>query len=215
MKIFAGVMLLLILSTFSVGQGEVNSQCPAIVVSGPDDIVPAGNAIRFAARVGEGAVSGLSYTWTVSSGTIVNNGGPAIDVVNWNKGETVTATLDIEGLPLGCETAASVTAQPDCGPPPPTLIDEMEGPFAKVEQDRYNNILLALNNDPTARLHVIIYAKAPIIQATSKLAALRNSILKRFPVSNRDRISFTEAGISGPNAAKFYIVPAGAETPIP
>jgi len=215
MRLATVALLLICAPIICIAQQQVNPHCPAISVGGPTDLIPAGGVIRFTATIGDGGLRGLRYNWTVSSGKIVTNGELVIDVVDWSVRETVTATLDVEGLPAECVATASVTTQTNCGATPPILMDEFEAPFSKIEQERYNNILLALNNDPTARLHVIIYAKAPLIQAPSKLAALHSSILKRFPASERERITFTQAEVSGPNAAKFFIVPAGAENPIP
>lgn len=55
------------------------------------------------------ATEGLTYNWTVSAGTIVEGQGTNGISVKAAKGDVVTASVEIGGLPAGCGNVASAT----------------------------------------------------------------------------------------------------------
>ena len=87
-------------------------ECPTLGVLGPNGPKSAGEEMIFTANLTGGAQ--VTYTWKVSSGTILSGQGTASITVDTTglAGQTVTATVEIGGLdPEGnCITTASGSA---------------------------------------------------------------------------------------------------------
>ena len=88
--------------------------CPSsFTVTGPSELV-AGDTLVFTAAVRDYNYSGtLSYNWSISAGTIISGQGTAMIMVNTSKldGQTVTATLELKGLPAKCQSVASSSSE--------------------------------------------------------------------------------------------------------
>lgn len=214
MRFVVLTILLVCLPLLSFGQDEANPQCPKIQISGPTtEITKPGVSVRFDALVTGFKWPDLHYRWTASDGIIERNGDLSVEVSGWKDG--VTVTLEIDGLPEGCENSASATAPIFCGGREPIFIDEMAGPFSKVAQERYDNFLQALKNDPTAMLHVILYVRPRSSRETENASSAQRAILRRFARRHRETIRFMEIEGTVRDHAKFYIVPVGASDPVP
>lgn len=85
--------------------------CPMIVSSCPDDVDP-GQPLTFVANVGVGS-SKPSYHWTVSAGTITSGQGTTAITVSTEGlgGQSVTATLEVEGMDPACGKTTSCTTR--------------------------------------------------------------------------------------------------------
>lgn len=83
--------------------------CPTLSVSGTQSGV---NGAQFVADV-SGTDSEVSYNWAISAGTIEQGQGtPVISVVEVGEpGTTVTATVDLGGLPPSCYGSDSATVE--------------------------------------------------------------------------------------------------------
>ena len=98
--------VLLTLTAFS------SAQCPTISVQGPAGITHPGEEMRFRAEVNVVGPK-LSYSWSVNAGTIVKGQGtPEITIATTREleGGSITATVEVDGLPNGCERSASEIA---------------------------------------------------------------------------------------------------------
>ena len=79
------------------------NKCPSITVTGvPGD----GPTALFSANI-TSLYDGLSYNWTTSSGTIDEGQGSLQIRVAAASGSSVTATLEVGGIPAACPNVAS------------------------------------------------------------------------------------------------------------
>ncbi len=85
--------------------------CPKLTITCPDEIPKLGKTYIVKLRVdGADPAKKLSYKWSVSSGKIVDGQGtPTLKVRFTDAGQSLTATVDVGGLPEACETSASCT----------------------------------------------------------------------------------------------------------
>jgi hypothetical protein len=79
------------------------NKCPSITVTG---VAGDGPTALFSANV-TSLYDGLSYNWTTSSGTITSGQGTLQIGVAGTSGSSVTATLEVGGVPAACPSSAS------------------------------------------------------------------------------------------------------------
>lgn len=156
MKKLPIILLLIVgLTGYSFGQNAVDPECPTIGITGPSGLTRPGDTADYSVKVDtNGKDFKLEYLWSVSTGEIISGRNtPSITVRFGNQG--VTATVEINGLPEGCENMASEAG--GCGLRYlAERIDRFEGPITGVDRPRFEKILEALRNDPGARVSVFI-----------------------------------------------------------
>lgn len=83
--------------------------CPKLVITCPDELPESGKTYVVKVRVdGANQTKKLSYKWSVSSGEIVDGQGTSTLKVRFTKPwESLTATVEVGGLPDGCGNTAS------------------------------------------------------------------------------------------------------------
>ncbi len=189
-------------------------ECPSISVTGPAGVTDPGETMTFTANVvGGGAVT---YNWSVDRGTIESGQGtPSITVRTSDNdaNSNVTATVNVGGLPEGCDCPATAS---DSGPVAPNpqaiLVDE----FGALQNDdiraRLDQFFIELQNNPTNQGYVINYGTNAQIAARERL--ITNHItLRRF---DRSRITLVRGGDTGVGVnTRLYRVPPGADNPTP
>jgi hypothetical protein len=107
-----GIALLTIFAVAAIGHPDrlphTLKDCPKVVVSCPAEVPEIGKVYVFKARVEGTDTTNLSYSWTVSTGEIVEGQGTATLRVRFTEGgKELTATVEVNGLPLDCERVAS------------------------------------------------------------------------------------------------------------
>jgi hypothetical protein len=195
---------------------EVRCACPTLSVSGPAGTTPPGETMTFTATAA-GGTTDVTYNWSVSAGTIESGQGtPSIVVRTTSEmaGSSVTATVDIGGLPANCNcpTQASETGGID-RKPEPILVDE----FGKMPNDdirgRLDTFFAELSNNPTNQGYIINYGTPAQVAARERL--ITNHI--NFRKFDRSRITLVNGGTSttGEPSTKLYRIPPGADNPAP
>ena len=186
--------------------------CPPLSVSGPSGITNPGDAMTFTAS----SSGDVTYNWTVSAGTIESGQGTPSITVRTNRdmaGTNVTATVDIGGLPAGCNCPASASeTAPVAARPEANLIDQF-GPATDDDvKARVDNFYTQLNNNPSAQGYIINYG------TPAEIKRRRAQIMKaiNFRKFDASRVTFIDGPDNGTGVnTKFYVVPAGAENPAP
>lgn len=88
---------------------------PDISVSCPDKTVEVDEPITFSANVSGGIrYVELTYSWSVSAGTIISGHGTPkilVNTIGLPGGTKITATLTIGGIPIECRTSAACTSK--------------------------------------------------------------------------------------------------------
>jgi hypothetical protein len=178
----------------SAGAQAANPLCPKITVVGPASVTVPGDTMSFSAKV-EPPLSGLSYTWTVSRGTIESGQNTKEILVRTSiadQRQNLVAAVTVAGAPLGCELIASesgpVDTMPECG-----LTSDEFGASLKPNdvRGRLDNFFQELSNNPDNQGQIFISV------AEGESMDRRNSRLKfivshaKFRKFDLDRLVFT------------------------
>lgn len=210
-------LFIILLITFSIYSDAQTSACPSISVLGPTQPIMAGESMTFTANVKGENVDKIEYKWTVSKGTIVSGQETPVIVVATNKEmaeQTVTATVEIIGLPKDCANQASATGE----------IYLPKGDIFPF--DRYNKIPF---NDEKARLSILLEEvknykdEGKIVFVFSKSKKDNRELLKNRLVKiekyltetlklSKDKFLFAFRN-SNSYKTEFWFIPSGAEFP--
>ena len=136
----------------------VQPVCPAIEIVCPTTIA-VDQPLTFSSRHSGGVPANINpvYKWTLSAGTIIEGQGTDTIKVDTNglAGQTVRASLSMDGYTLECSADCAVTI------PLPKLnnrkFDEFPDISRNDEKARLDNFGIELQNDPTATAYVIVY----------------------------------------------------------
>lgn len=108
------ILIAMTILSFAFSLSAQIPTCPQIRVVGPSGITPLGESMTFTTNVSGGTTSTYTYNWTVSAGTIeAGQGNPVISVrTNADlEGQTITASIEVGGLPQNCPTTASALGE--------------------------------------------------------------------------------------------------------
>jgi len=131
--------------------------CPNVAVTCPTDVA-VDQPITFSSNVTGGTPeSSRIYNWAVSAGTIIEGQGTSTIKVDTKglAGQTIRATLSIEGFPQACVDSCSVQIpipQASC-----RKFDEFPTIARNDEKARLDNYGVELQNDPTSTAYVIVF----------------------------------------------------------
>lgn len=132
--------------------------CPAIEIVCPTNI-GIDQPLTFTSRhTGGTPAIAPTYNWTVSAGTIIEGQGTNTIKVNTTglAGQTVRASLSMPGY-------GTLTCAADCGVsiPLPRIVSRKFDEFPDIQRNdekaRLDNLVIELQNDPTATAYVVIY----------------------------------------------------------
>ncbi|MBA3634045.1 MAG: hypothetical protein H0W58_14730 [Acidobacteria bacterium] len=198
----------------TLAQTNETSSCPTISVTGPAEIPKPNEPVILIASIGEGAEKfNPQYKWTVRGGQIVEGQGTLIlNVLQNNSGESLSATIEVIGLPKQCGNTATESLMCITPAPRPIQIDEISEPISQIDKARIDKIITALEDEPNAQLYVIAGFRKDTPQRliTREEQEIRNYLTKA--EIEKDRIAliriFTEIELT-----QFWLVPAGANPP--
>jgi hypothetical protein len=190
--------------------------CPEVVTLCPDTVA-VGQSITMTANVSGGDPEVTpTYNWTVSAGSISSGQGTAnitIDTADVPGRSTITATVDVGGYSRECSTSSSCTVYL-LEKPEPAEYDEYGVVPAKDEEERLDNFMVELLNDPTAQAYVFAYGGRASKPGDAQKAATR---VKEYLVTKRGldaaRAFVTDAGFREEPTIELWLVPAGAIPP--
>lgn len=136
----------------------VQPVCPAIEITCPTTVT-IDQPLTFSSRYTGGVPANVTpaYNWSVSAGTIIEGQGTSTIKVDTTglAGQTVRATLSMGGYTLECSADCAVTI------PLPKLNSRKFDDFLNIarndEKARLDNLVIELQNDPTATAYVIVY----------------------------------------------------------
>jgi len=105
--VVAAFVLVSVTRSSTVGAWRANNDCSKLTIECPAELPESGKTYVVKLRV-DGANQKLTFKWSVSSGEIVGGQGTTavkIHITDLSKG--ITATVEVGGLPYGCENIAS------------------------------------------------------------------------------------------------------------
>ncbi len=189
--------------------------CPVISVTGPAGVTNAGETITFTANISEINTTPIAYSWTISDGTIIEGFGTSVIKVATNSdtaGKIVTATVEINGLPIDCNKTALGTAQIPYLCVLPRTLDIYEKMSFQEEKARLANLAFELNentdfeNIDFIALFIIYLVKEDTYSSVKK----RIDNISKYLIENqqipkeRFRFHFSENGVQ---RTVIYILP--------
>lgn len=211
-KIFIASIFVFTFCAFGFGQ---NSNCPTISITGPSAVPQEGEPVTFTVNIDENASDlKLNYVWSVSDGKILEGQGTAVITVEQGQNGSPTVTVEIKGLPEGCENVFSESVPCGLKTPPAKLLDESMFSDSKIDSTKFDEIVAALNEDSSAQIYIIIYydKKTSTAKIAQKEEEIRQ-IVKSKNIPPKSIIIVQSGGKEG--SIKFWLVPAGATPPTP
>lgn len=192
------------------------AQCPTIRVTCPDS-VSVGEVLTFVVNVSGGDPQVTpTFNWSVSAGTISSGQGTSsitIDTAELAGDSTVTATVELGGFDRSCAVSSSCTTTVKKKAEARKL-DEYGQLKPKDENDRLDNFVLELNNDPTAQGYIIAYGGRRSRAGDAKKAALK---AKTYLVQKRQldpqRVVEVDGGYREEPLFELWVAPSGAPAP--
>lgn len=199
------------------------SPCPYPVnVSSPPSVND-GDLITFTSDVSYSGTSPLNYTWTVSpaEARIVSGAGTStITVDSTNLGnQRVTATLVVDdgsGEPACRQTAQAATSvtrpvptTPECKP-----FDQFPSVAFDDDKARFDNLAIALQNDPDAQAYILIYAgRTSRVGQADALGRRTMDYLVNARGVDSGRITIINGGYREADFIEIWVCPPGAKAP--
>ena len=198
------------------GLGQwASAQCPKIETSGTYTVMD-GDVVTFSVSINSGDLRfSPKYDWTVSAGKLKSGQGTSVIKVDTTGtgGQTVTATVEIGGMPASCTNAASVSSDVD-EKPRAKKIDEYGDVNEEDEMARLDNFAIQLMSSPGEQGYVIVYTGKTGKTGESKTAVERaRTYLVKTRGLDSSRIVTVDGGKKDKPTRELWIVPAGAAPP--
>ena len=215
-KIFIASIFVFTICVFTFGQ---NSNCPTFSLTGPSAVPQKGETITFSVQVDEKAKnSNLEYVWSTSQGKIIEGQGTKVITVEWDLNPDMTATVEIKGLPEGCENSDSETVFV-CSTPSSIMFDESEISSNQPGSEKLDTLISELKNNSDETAYFIIY---PHKKDSPDEIKNKENYIRNYLLSNKieaDRLVFVTADNdeyeSDDSVLRIWRVPAGATPPTP
>jgi hypothetical protein len=190
--------------------------CPTLTISCPTDFPSLVEPVAISLNVSGGEpglnLKYLKYNWKLSAGKIVaGQGTPQISVdVSETAGESVTATVEVEGLPPECDRTESCSFLWEVYPPTARKFDEYGALGRAEEESRLTHFGIQLQEEPDSSGYVIVYGRRDPRQSFNRI---RQFLVSRYSIDPH-RLVLVEGGRrSKRTAVQLWMVSAGADPP--
>jgi len=187
--------------------------CPSISVIGPQGTSRPGTTMRFAANVPNDYKGG--YKWALDAGNIESGFGTGAVVVRVpadSNSLTITVSVELSGLPIGCPNTASgkgiVDNHGDL-----LEFDNYDRLTIVRERERLRNIAVELAALPGSMAVFLISVPKSSEAAFESRRTFVSNYLNSIKIDN-DRVRFVLGNRNRYNTS-VYIFPPGAEIPLP
>lgn len=213
--IFCILLLNFFAISLSAQDKPIEDACPTIKMIEPESAVKPGDTLIFSVKIdGLNKEFIRSYNWSVNRGEISGGQGTAEITVDTRtlSGETVIATVSVDFSRFdGCGNEASGAGF--VGNDVQAILKErVENPNCEYHMMIMDSFFVDLQNDPNATGYIIIYA-GPRTTAIAERQMRSYIKVRGFPP---DRLYFINGGGTSRKATiEFWIVPPGAESPMP
>jgi hypothetical protein len=189
------------------------SPCPTLSISCPTELLMCGAPATVALNVSGGDPNlNLKYKWQVSAGKITSGQGtPQITVDMGETGETITATVEVEGLPPECDRIESCSFSVSCDPPSARKFDEYSSVSRMNEEARLDNFRVQLQGEPDSQGYVIIYGPHSV---SEHLRLVRKFLFERRGIAPPN-VVLVNGGYNKQPKVELWMVPTGATPPKP
>jgi len=185
---------------------ELSVGCPTVIVSCAREDCYRSPFYFKAQMSGAELDQRFSYRWSVTTGRIVDGQGTASIMAVVDDLRSITATVEVKGLPAECGTAVasiSVIIEP---PLPVRAIDEFGSlPFQKLKF-RLDQLAYQLRNEPGARGYIVSSGKWTLSARATRYLITEYGF-------EPGRIVYIQKKAKLPLIITLYVVPAGSVPP--
>ncbi|HEX8775506.1 MAG TPA: hypothetical protein VF735_18195 [Pyrinomonadaceae bacterium] len=215
-------LALVCFALLSVGSGTPSqapaTECPTVTVDCPTQVVAQGEKATITANVTGAAPSlTLSYVWTVSAGIIIaGQGTPTITIDTTGvSGQSVTATVEVEGLDSVCGKTASCSLSPDC-----IVVSRRFDKYGDLafadEKKRLDHFAERLKNEPGSHGYIMVYGKrgARAGEAQARVNRAKDYLVTKAGILG-ERLVTVDGGDHERFSIELWITPQGAQPPSP
>jgi hypothetical protein len=183
------LILIIILSSYSLVFTQTNKPCPTIGVVGPSGTIQPGDPVTFSVSLSNEAENlKLEYKWRVSKGEIIEGQGTAsIKIASARVSQqAITATIEITGLPENCPNVSSETlALYACFMPREYKIESFSDEKTSLEE-----LISILSNDrDIVTIFYLEFTNPALEQINFRIQRVLN-YLASSKASYKDRITF-------------------------
>ncbi|HYG81792.1 MAG TPA: hypothetical protein VD861_15450 [Pyrinomonadaceae bacterium] len=165
LKFLTAVLLLLTPAAAVCQEGApatvAQEGCPRIEVMCPTEMLEQGTPMTVSAQVSGGDPNAqFTFNWSLSAGTITSGQGtPTITVDTTGLGgQNIKLTLEVGGLPESCAKVGSCEAGVKLPPLVPHPLDRYRSLKFSDEKARLDNFAIAIQQEPTLRGYILVYA---------------------------------------------------------
>jgi hypothetical protein len=211
------LFVLLLLVFGSVVSAQTPATCGVVGVDGPAQ-VDVGMPIRFKARIsGMSHITRPEFKWSMSAGTIMMGQGTGEIMVDTTGlgGVVLTATVELAGVPLGCQGSGSSTTEVR----PPALsccrvFDQYGDIKFEDEKARLDNFAIQLSNEPLTTGYILMSAGQVTFEkeAAERLARAKSWVVDVREVDS-NRVVTIDCGFSRDLTIQLYIAALGVSPP--
>jgi hypothetical protein len=200
------------------------SPCPYRPTVSAPDVVTDGDTITFTSDVSYTGTKPLAYTWTVTPSAAKIVGSTDTNTLTVDStglgGQRVTASLHVnpgygdERCTAGAEGGTDVSLIP----PPPGKKRFEQFPSVAFDDDkaRLDNFAIQLQNEPTNTGYLIVYGgRSSRAGSADRLAKRSIDYLTQTRGIDRNRVVVVNGGYSDTDFIEMWLVPPGAEAPVP
>jgi hypothetical protein len=224
--LYLTVIVLILLSLTALGGQITNAQqsksastCPVIEVSCPEFVDQFETMVCSATVFGGSDLTNMRFSWKVSLGKIIKGQDTASIEVE-TRGlfpGVVNATVEVAGTwPSSCSRQATASSALVISDPGPQLFEKYgEIPFEK-EKEYLHRYALLLGKDPGSQPYILAYAgrRALPNEALERGKRVKNRLVAHYGIQDK-RVVVVDAGYRETPAIELWLVPQGAEPPLP
>jgi len=212
----SAVFVILLIMVAALGSHAQDSTvCPTVQVTGPAGIHGPGEPVKFTADVKGAGLREVEHKWKVSQGKIVDGQGTNAITMVYDRdanGTSITATVEVSGLPEGCPNGASEIIT-YCIPLVPILVAEGSIAVTSIDKVRLDKLAAELADRPDSQGYLIEYF--PPKTSQQAVDAKIQLVIRHLKKSvDEARITIVTEFYEKP-FTRYYIVPPGAENPAP
>lgn len=208
-------------------ENTITRPCPYDVrIDGPDDVVE-GDLITFAAfNAVTNSTTPINYKWIVTPSTAKitsGEGTPSITIDTTGLGDqTVSATLDVTDDIYGPKCFQNIAINTRVikqKVPEPRRFDEFESQAFDDDKARLDTFVIELQNNPDTQGYIIMYQGTDKTSMRSRKVEVLQKRTLDYLVNTRGidprRIWIVEGGKRAKTMYDLWIVPPGAQPPVP
>lgn len=217
MRLLLSLLLIIsaqaLLSLKTKAQSQAPS-CPSLNINCPTELQQRGVPVTISlSTTGISSDMNPKYNWKVADGKIISGQGTPEISVDTSESDRITVTVEVEGLPTGCDKVRSCSVELGYIDPPWAMKFDDYGFLSwKKERERLNNLAIQLQQNPGEwKGYVIIYGPSRVEQ---HLERVRDYLVTKRGIDS-NRIVLVNGGHNKKVRSELWTVPTGATPPTP